>query len=287
MKARRNEMELDIKSVKKAYTHGGIFHADDVFSTAFLQILNPHLQVTRGLEVPENFDGIVYDIGGREFDHHQNDSRVRENGVPYAAFGLLWEAFGDLVLTKEDLSDFDEDFIQPIDLSDNTGVHHPIAEAISNFNPIWTEEDTADRDACFMEAVAFAKGILERKFAYINANRQAYDLVVAQMERSQDGILELERSLPWKDAVKNTDLIYVIYPSIRGGYNVQTVKKDDESNQEKLPFPEEWRGKRDEELQAVSGIDTARFCHNSGFLFVTDTLEDAWKVARLSIEKQR
>ena len=26
---------------KKAYTHAGRFHADDVFSTAFLKILNP------------------------------------------------------------------------------------------------------------------------------------------------------------------------------------------------------------------------------------------------------
>ena len=46
-----------------AFTHGGKFHADDVFSTALLQILRPDIQVTRGFVVPDDFDGIVYEIG--------------------------------------------------------------------------------------------------------------------------------------------------------------------------------------------------------------------------------
>lgn len=74
----------------KAFTHGGKFHADDVFSAALLKILNPEIQIERGFQVPENYDGVVFDIGGGEFDHHQADARVRENGVKYAAFGLLW-----------------------------------------------------------------------------------------------------------------------------------------------------------------------------------------------------
>ena len=76
----------------KAFTHGGKFHADDVFSAALLLYLNPEITITRGNKVPEDYDGIVFDIGRGEFDHHQKDSRVRENGVPYAAFGLLLRA---------------------------------------------------------------------------------------------------------------------------------------------------------------------------------------------------
>ncbi len=45
-------------------------------------------------KIPEDYEGIVFDIGRGQYDHHQRDSRVRENGVPYAAFGLLWEKFG-------------------------------------------------------------------------------------------------------------------------------------------------------------------------------------------------
>ena len=61
---------------EKGFTHGGIFHADDVFTTALLKILNPEFTWERGFEVPEDFDGIVYDIGFGEFDHHQADSQV-------------------------------------------------------------------------------------------------------------------------------------------------------------------------------------------------------------------
>ena len=32
----------------KAFTHGGKFHADDVFSAALLLYLNPEIQITRG-----------------------------------------------------------------------------------------------------------------------------------------------------------------------------------------------------------------------------------------------
>lgn len=78
-----------------AFTHGGKFHADDVFSAALLLYLNPEIVITRGNRVPEDFDGIVFDIGRGRYDHHQKDSRVRENGVPYAAFGLLWEELGE------------------------------------------------------------------------------------------------------------------------------------------------------------------------------------------------
>lgn len=80
------------------FTHGAKFHADDLFSTALLRLINPDIQVERGFDVPENFDGIVYDIGRGRFDHHQQDKEIRENGVPYAAFGLLarvWFLFPD------------------------------------------------------------------------------------------------------------------------------------------------------------------------------------------------
>ena len=70
----------------KAFTHGGKFHADDIFSSALLLYLNPEIQITRGNQVPEEYDGIVFDIGRGAYDHHQKDSRVRENGIPYADF---------------------------------------------------------------------------------------------------------------------------------------------------------------------------------------------------------
>ena len=85
----------------QAFTHSGKFHADDVFSSALLLSVNPEITIHRGSQVPEDFKGIVFDIGRGKYDHHQRDSRIRENGVPYAAFGLLWEELGAEILGEE------------------------------------------------------------------------------------------------------------------------------------------------------------------------------------------
>lgn len=269
-----------IYEIKEALTHGGAFHSDDVFSTAFIQIINPEIKVKRVMQVPEGYDGLVYDIGLGRFDHHQKDRKVRPNGIPYAAFGLLFEEFGTLVMSEEDAVIFDETFIQPIDKSDNTGSFWMICDIISDFNPDWIEKQ--DRDAAFWRAVAVAKEILVNKFRQINANRKAYYLVKEEVDACKGPVLELSQSIPWDDAVKNTDLLYVIYASERGGYNVQTVRLDDGEG-EKKPFPEDWRGKPADYLQKVTGVPGIRFCHNSGFLCAVETLEDARKIAEIAV----
>ena len=128
----------------KAFTHSGKFHADDVFSSALLLYLNPQITITRGNRVPEEYDGIVFDIGRGRYDHHQRDSRVRENGVLYAAFGLLWEELGSGILGETLAQRFDEEFVQPLDKNDNTGEKNELASLIGNFNPVWDETEAAD-----------------------------------------------------------------------------------------------------------------------------------------------
>ena len=78
----------------RALTHNGKFHADDVFSAAFLRMLNPRIQIQRVDAIPEDYDGLAFDIGLGKFDHHQNSNERRPNGIPYAAFGKLWREYG-------------------------------------------------------------------------------------------------------------------------------------------------------------------------------------------------
>ena len=129
------------KQDAKAFTHSGKFHADDVFSAALLFYINPEITILRGNRVPDDFDGIVFDIGRGAYDHHQRDSRVRENGVPYAAFGLLWEAVGAEILGATLAQRFDEEFVQPLDNNDNTGEKNELASLIGNFNPVWDAQN--------------------------------------------------------------------------------------------------------------------------------------------------
>ena len=269
---------------KKAFTHGVIFHADDVFAAALLLLLNPRMKIERGNQVPEHYDGIVFDIGLGKYDHHQFDKRIRENGVPYAAFGLLWDEYGELFLEAEDAKKFDEDFVQPLDWTDNTGEKNLLSSYIANLNPLWNEE-SADGTEQFFSAVEFARQVLNRKFEVIRAKREAYREIEKILKKNGiSKILVLDKAMPWKDAVKGKDIVYVIFPSARDGYMIQAVSSDEKNL--KKPFPERWCGKTEQELKNITGIKTFRFCHSGGYLCVADTLEDAGKIAEIALDSE-
>lgn len=267
--------------IEKGFTHGGVFHADDVFSSALLRILNPDIVILRGNVVPEEFDGIVYDIGRGKFDHHQKQKLHRENGIPYAAFGLLWKEFGSRLLTEEDVISFDEEFVQPIDLSDNTGEYNGLSLIISDFNPLWNDKLSTDEK--FGEALDFAQTILKNRLQKIISERKARKEVMRIMENQEGPVLVMEQFYPWKDVVCASDKIYVIFPSARGGYMIQAVPQSAETTTPKKAFPEEWRGKTQDELIKITGIGTFTFCHASGFICAADTIEDAKRIAQLAV----
>ena len=158
-----------MKIPANGFTHAGKFHADDVFATALLQILRPDIRITRGFVVPDDFDGIVYDIGFGMFDHHQEPRETRANGTPYAAFGLLWRVLGPGLVGERQARLIDENFIQPLDLNDNTGEQNSLCDAIGFFNPVWDSKE--DQDACFFKAVAVAKQILENQIESANDHK--------------------------------------------------------------------------------------------------------------------
>lgn len=280
----QNLAEELTEELKTGFTHGGVFHADDVFATALLMLINPDIRVIRGFKAPENFTGIVYDIGGGEYDHHQRDSRVRENGVPYAAFGLLWERFGTMLLGGEDAREFDRSFVQPLDKSDNTGEANMISTIIADKRPSWQEPSRQVEDA-FWEAVHLAKEMLEGRFRQVRADREAYDIVREKAAQCDGQILYLEQVMPWKEALRDSDILYVVYPAIRGGFNIQAVPDSVDAGKLRCPFPEEWRGADEESLRELTGIDSLEFCHNSGFLCAAGTLEDAYKTAQIAMER--
>lgn len=281
-----NELTQKLADTDCVFTHGGKFHADDVFSYALLRMIHPGLLVRRGNEVPQDFSGIVFDIGGGAFDHHGSEEKKRENGVPYASLGLLWQQLGAAVLGDEKQAEkFDFRFIQPLDLNDNTGEPDAIASLIADFNPVWDAKE--DTDAAFLRAADFAEQILARKFSYIKSNMRADDAVKPYLAQAEDGILVMDTYVPWKKAVeKEEGIAFVVFPSNRGGYCAMGVK-DPILKETKCPFPTAWYGKRDKELQEISGIASMRFCHKTGFMLSADEKEDAILACRISREQQK
>lgn len=276
-----------------AFTHSGKFHADDVFSAALLLYLNPEITITRGNQVPENYEGLVFDIGRGQYDHHQKDSRIRDNGVPYAAFGLLWEKLGPEILGEELALKFDESFVQPLDINDNTGEKNELATLIGNFNPGW--DSKSNNDEAFFQAVSVAGMILENKFERYLGNERAdkrveevltehaASLASGDTPAENTNILILPEFIPCQKRLSETNIAFVIFPSNRGGYCIQPQKKEYSMNY-KCSFPAEWLGLENEELEQVTGLQSAGFCHKGGFLMTVGMLEDAVKACRISME---
>jgi len=280
-----------IKLKNYAMTHGGKFHADDVFSAALLKIINPNIKIIRVFEAPKDFDGIVFDIGCGKFDHHQEGAGVRENGVPYAAFGLLWREFGESILAAgcpleqaaKEATRFDEIFIQPLDKDDNTGCGNQLASAIGVFNPSWDSDESSNQ--CFVEALDFATIILQKKIDSIMSVQRAKELVEAALANSNDNIVILPRYAPWKTILVQSQAEFVVYPSQRGGYSAQVIPADLDTKEAKCYFPEEWAGKPEDELPIISGVSTLTFCHKGRFLISADNLDDVIKACKIAQNK--
>ena len=287
-----------LKQIKRnnasAFTHSGKFHADDVFSAALLLYLNLEINIFRGNKVPDDFEGVVFDIGRGQYDHHQKDSRIRENGVPYAAFGLLWEALGEDILGEELAEKFDQFFVLPLDNNDNTGEKNELASLIGNFNPGW--DSPGNTDQAFFQAVSVAGMILENKFERYRGNERAdkrieeilkeHELAISSGKKSveESKILILPEFVPCQKRLSETEIAFVIFPSNRGGYCIQPQKKEYSLNY-KCSFPVEWLGLENEELVQETGLASAGFCHKGGFLMTTGTLNDAVKACEISLEE--
>ena len=222
-------------------------------------------------------DGIVYDIGFGMFDHHQEPRETRPNGIPYAAFGLLWRVLGPGLVGERQARLIDENFIQPLDLNDNTGEQNSLCDAIGFFNPVWDSKE--DQDACFFKAVAVAKQILENQIESANAVNRADEKVQQAYKNSRDGIVVLPCYLPWKNGLYKTDALFVIYPSQRGGWSAQCVT-DHKTKKPKLPFPQSWAGQPQEVIEQKSGIEGISFCHASRFLITAKDKETALAACR-------
>lgn len=273
-----------VKIPNEAMTHAGRFHTDDVFTAALLKILKPQINIVRCNAIPEDYQGLVFDFGDGIYDHHGDRASFRENGVPYASFGLLWKKYGCTLVSEKEACTFDESFIQPLDFQDNNGGNNLLCRAITQFNPKWDEENP-DSDKAFFKAVEFAKCILENEIKSMYSTEHAEQIVLECLKNSEDGIVVLPTGMPWKALLIPKNALYVVYPSPRGGYHAQAVPVAIDSQQCKKPFPIEWRGKK-MELDVITGLKGMIFCHAHGYLLGAKDKETAIKACKISLNKE-
>ncbi|HET8581447.1 MAG TPA: MYG1 family protein [Candidatus Paceibacterota bacterium] len=282
-------------------THSGSFHADDAFAVAALtRFLAPEavrIVRTRDEAVIAAAEWAL-DVGGEHdparhrFDHHQSGAPIRENGIPYAAFGLIWQHVGEaLAGSPEAAAIVDERLAQPIDAGDNGVPTYTVTElgiapvtvpgVISLLLPEWGS--TEKKDDAFADAVRFAGTLLDRAIAHARAELELAALIKEAYESaSEKRVLSFDRAVPAWAFVRYPDVAIVVSPDDNGSWKANAIQKEPGTFETRVSFPERWAGLRDSALAEASGIADAVFCHKGRFLFIARSKEGALAAAALA-----
>ena len=289
---------------KICITHDGTFHADDLFATATLSILNNgNIKIirTRNPEIIKNGD-YVFDVGGvydeekNRFDHHQKDfNKKRKEGIFYSSFGLVWKKFGkELVESEKEIKLVDDKLVAPIDASDNgfdlVENKYEISPYFIQYFfysmcPSWSEVDLS-KDQMFLRSVEIAKEVLSREIIQAKDSILAEELVLSIYKNTKDKrIIVLDKDYPCEFVLnKFPEPLFVIYPRTDNvSFGVRAIREDPKTFKNRKNFPISWAGLRDEELQKITGVEDAIFCHRALFLAVAKTKEGAIKLAELAL----
>ena len=267
-------MENKMTEYRKIIVHAGPFHADDVTCVALARTACPDIEVERQYRISpedaESLDVIVADIGGGRFDHHQVAARTREDGSRYAACGLVFEELRRQIFPDKTSADlFEKQFIIPIEAADNGIRENPLSIAISDMNPTWDSGE--DTDQAFMHAVSFMQDVIRREVRKACSMEGAGIIVEEALQKSADGIVILPVTVPWKSVLVPSDAYFVIYPSDRGGVNLQAIPQGGTPYVSKRDLPEEW---------LTQPPDGCSFVHIGRFLASFEDVDSAVSAAR-------
>ncbi len=298
----------DLSKIKHIVTHNGVFHADEVFAIAFLNIAAKRtvqnlfhvIRVNNNdvYQYKDKDDVIIVDIGGGEFDHHNTRKSYRSyarniNGIKeykrydFASFGKVVRAYHELVDPIKDLKDykyFDRNFVCKIDGYDNGDrtYNSDFSNLLNEMNPVWNAEiewvgePEEEVPFNFMDAICFCMFIINKKLENIKAIKDAESIIEEAKKNENNHIIIFDRYVPYLGKL-NPDTEYVIFPSQReNGWNVSVQKN--EKNEFIKPLPKEWYGFNREPNPPVEGL---LFCHPTGFIAVFDTKENAIKAVTI------
>jgi uncharacterized UPF0160 family protein len=272
-------------------THNGTFHADEVTACALLELFDlidsDKIHRTRDLSLLNQCEyvcdvGGIYDSSRKLFDHHQVDYT---GTLSSAGMVLLYlKEIGKI--TSDEYTFLNNALIMGVDAHDNgTGVFLlgvcSYSQLISNFTPISHESLPETQDLAFMEAFYFASGHLHRLWRRHKYILSCKKLVIDAM-RQNSGCLFFEHSIPWMENFFDLNgaehpAKFVIMPS-GDHWKLRGIPPTMRQNmQVRIPLPIEWAGLLDVELQKISNIPGAIFCHKGRFISVWETKEDAFK----------
>jgi uncharacterized UPF0160 family protein len=280
-------------------THDGSFHADEVSACSLLLLFEcidrDKIQRTRNPAQLELCDyvcdvGGLYDPAKKRFDHHQ----INYQGSMSSAGMILLFLKNQKVISDSLYDYYNKGLIMGVDAHDN-GVARlepgisSFSQVVSNFLPIEYDASVEEMNEAFFFAVEFVVGHLDRLRRRFFYTQTCEDLVKKAMIATSEALI-FDKALPWMENFFELggDLHpaqFVIMPAgkhwkLRG---IPPTLSD--RMKIRKPLPESWAGLQDKELQKVSGIPGAIFCHKGRFISIWETKDDVLKALHIAMQR--
>lgn len=288
-----------MKQPRSVGVHDHTFHADEVTACALLSIygLIDSDKIVRTRDTKKLLEcefvcdvGGVYDPDRKLFDHHQSSYEG-----PLSSAGMVLRYLFDSGTIKKDIfNHLNHTLVLGIDAHDNGCAPQDIgvctmSHVIANFNPIQHEASAEQFEKAFMSAFEFVVSHLRRvneRFAYVLSCKKK----VKKAMEDQKVCLFFDEALPWLENFfalggEKHSALFVIMPT-GNHWKLRGIPPDyDNRMKVRMPLPKKWAGLLGEELQKVSGIEGAVFCHKGRFTSVWETRDGAIKALNYVLQK--
>jgi uncharacterized UPF0160 family protein len=295
-------------NIKKLITHNGSFHSDDIFAAAALSLMLEkggegfEIIRTRDPEAIKTGD-FVFDVGGiydavkNRFDHHQVGGAGKgAEDIEYASFGLVWKKFGEMLAGGKKAAEIiNKRLCAPVDAWDN-GIDlvenkyeirpYYIQNIFFAMHPTWKEENL-NIDDVFLKCVEVAKNVLTREIIQARDMLEAEAAVIYAYNNSTDKrIIILDKNYPFEYTLTAfPEPLFAVYPRrTEGNWGVKAIRKNLGTFENRKNLPSSWGGVREDELQKITAVNDAVFCHHSLFVAAAKSKEGAIKLAQIAVE---
>ncbi|KAI9248645.1 metal-dependent protein hydrolase [Sporodiniella umbellata] len=259
--------------------------------------------------------------GFTETFDEKHATKLSSAGLVYKHFGK--EVVGKILGNEVSSNDAEkiylktyDCFIEALDANDNGISAYPssatplfkesptsLSDRVGKKNPAWNEVvsnmeiDKRFEEASQLAGEEFVDYVLRLKNTWLPARTIVVDALDKASEVHFSGqVIALERACPWKEHLveleversltEDKSILYVLYPegSPDGNWRIQCVSVRPESFENRKSLPEAWRGFRDNELSAISGVDSCIFVHAGGFIGGNKSRQGVCEMARLALE---
>lgn len=232
--------------------------------------------------------GLVYAIFGKDYLAKQLNlgetyAEIKEDAEKRKMIDCIYEVLYLGFMEEVDAIDNGVDIAAGENVHYNYHINSDISTRVSYFNPRGKDATGEERLSQFKKAMKYVGAELSERVKFYGEvwwpKRQSFKELVLNCKNfdpsGQILLVDTEHLAGWKTLLRDIEdelgiageIKFIVFNDGSGAspWRATGVPVEPKSFLCRMPLKEEWRGKRDGDLQEVSGVADATFVHMSGF----------------------